>query len=1048
MFIVMHCMGLPFDGDTIKEKSLGGSETAAYYMAKELSALGHKVTMFTNKRQKDTTSDGVKYIWAGMPTENAPLGESFHFYAEQTPHDVCIIQRHPAAFRFNIQAKVKLWWLHDLAIIRHRDEVRSHLWNIDGILTVSQFHKDQICEVYGINSEIVYPIQNGIDLSMFGGGIVKQLQESSDRVTFTESAYTRVNLLYSSRPERGLEHHVCPNGIMERLYKIDPKYHLYVCNYDNTTAEMKPYYDYLYQRCEQLPNVTVLGHLTKQELYDVMRQCDAMVYPTPGPQQPNFEEVSCITAMECMAAGLPFISSNKGALPETCKDSGSILLDLKDGLPDLDKIVEEICYLHPKELTDIEKVSVKSFSELKSKEDFNRVYALKVHSQLETAKKYSWDIAAKMLDSIISQCIGKSRSNGAMLRSMIRNSDIYAAQKYASEYLILDDVYKDVIAIESSIELNELYGFAWNNTWSEHYEKYYQYEKERGINYGPEKLDGNSRFEHVSSLVATLPEGSSVLDYGCAHGHYTINLAKRFPALSFTGVDITESNIEKARQWAKDEGLENINFYYGKVEEDGIIHSTAPKDNRAALELINVDLCIAAEVVEHVGEPQHLIDSLCTYLKPEGQMVITTPFGPWEAIGYDEHWPWRAHVHHFDRQDLHDMYGHMPDFKVAAAPNGTSKWGTVLGSYITTFNYPEPIQMLDSKISMAGQPINYQRKFKEYVPQQTISLCMIVKDAEATIKKCLDSVLGVVDEIVVALDETTTDRTKQVIEQWDKDNRSQWPIVTIEDIKSPKDIGFDEARNLSIKGASGDWVLWLDADEILVGGNGIFKYLHNNAFDGYALKQHHFTVEPLGVMKTDLPCRLFRNHLGIKFFGVVHEHPEKELNEGVGHVQLIPDIEIAHQGYTTENIRRGRFERNIELLVRDREKYPERILGKYLWMRDLAQMCKYELEYNGGRVTPEMKERAHQGIEIWEWLLDNNHTRMVVDGMEFYSTLNQILDQGFEFTFALDSSKMNGGVHLEQQKPIHAQFASRGHVEKMFNILTEEKVKDYGSKYF
>ena len=48
MFIVMHCMGLPFNGNTIKEKSLGGSETAAYYMAKELAAQGHKLSLFTN----------------------------------------------------------------------------------------------------------------------------------------------------------------------------------------------------------------------------------------------------------------------------------------------------------------------------------------------------------------------------------------------------------------------------------------------------------------------------------------------------------------------------------------------------------------------------------------------------------------------------------------------------------------------------------------------------------------------------------------------------------------------------------------------------------------------------------------------------------------------------------------------------------------------------------------------------------------------------------------------------------------------------------------
>jgi len=39
MFIVMHCGGMPFNGDTVKTRSLGGSESAAYYMAKELAVL-------------------------------------------------------------------------------------------------------------------------------------------------------------------------------------------------------------------------------------------------------------------------------------------------------------------------------------------------------------------------------------------------------------------------------------------------------------------------------------------------------------------------------------------------------------------------------------------------------------------------------------------------------------------------------------------------------------------------------------------------------------------------------------------------------------------------------------------------------------------------------------------------------------------------------------------------------------------------------------------------------------------------------------------------
>lgn len=1028
MFIVIHCMGLPFNGETIKSESLGGSETAAYYMAKELASQGHKVSLFTNS-EKEGAWDGVKYIYSGNATEHTPLGDRFHFYAENTPHDVLIIQRHPTAFQYNWAAKIKLWWVHDLAQVRNREAVQSNLWNMDGILTVSEFHKQQYVEVYGLNPDIVFPIQNGIDLSLFESDIHDTNYKSIENAGNKE----QIKLLYSSRPERGLEHLIAYNGIMERLAKIDEKYHLYVCAYENTTADTQQYYQYLTQRCEELPNVTILGSLTKQELADVMRQCDAMVYPTPGPQQLNFEEVSCITAMECMAAGLPFISSDKGALSETCKNSGSELLKLsEDGTVDVQKFVDAIS----------NSSSIANQLVLQT-------------TQLEAAKKYDWSVSADMLMGHINTCFSKNRSNSAKARHMLHTSDIYALDEFSEKHIGLSDFHDDEIFTEAYSELQECYKFAFENNWSEHYKNYYEYEKERGVNYGAETLDNNPRFEFVSNTIKHLPVGSTVIDYGCAHGHYTINLAKRFPDKTFVGIDITKSNVDKANEWVKKEELDNVRFINGSIPQDdetGIIKTVA--ESGAEISSIPLaDCIIAAEVIEHIGNPAYYVDTLCNYLKDKDSLVVvTTPYGPWEAIGYEEHHPWRAHVHHFDRQDLHDLWGHFPEFNITIASSGKSKWGSVLGSYITTFKNPtysyNDEELGKREVKCNTGLINYTRKFEEMVPRQTVSLCMIVKDAEDDIKKCLDSVAKVVDEIILAVDETTSDNTLDIIDLWSRGIKGNWPLVKVKRIKSPLEIGFDEARNLSIEDASGDWILWMDSDEIMVHSERIFKYLHNNSFDGYAIKQHHFSVEPLGLMKTDLPCRLFRNHKGIKFFGVVHEHPEKELNKSVGFVQLIPDLEIAHSGYTTEEIRRGRFERNIDLLVRDREKYPDRELGKFLWVRDLAQMCKYELEVNGGSITAEMVERADEGIKTWEELLEANNLRMLIDGLEFYSILSQVVGVEFEMAIALDTSKMNGGTNLNAVNPIVSKFAKEEHAKKLINALFNEKVKDYGSKYF
>ena len=117
MDIVIHSMGMPFNGDTLKTKSLGGSESAAYYQAMELARRGHKVTVFTTT-QEETFTDGVRFCSLGQPTEAEPLGNAFTHYAANTPHDVLIIQRHPLAFHRKWASKVNLFQMHDLALHR------------------------------------------------------------------------------------------------------------------------------------------------------------------------------------------------------------------------------------------------------------------------------------------------------------------------------------------------------------------------------------------------------------------------------------------------------------------------------------------------------------------------------------------------------------------------------------------------------------------------------------------------------------------------------------------------------------------------------------------------------------------------------------------------------------------------------------------------------------------------------------------------------------------------------------------------------------------
>jgi glycosyltransferase involved in cell wall biosynthesis/2-polyprenyl-3-methyl-5-hydroxy-6-metoxy-1,4-benzoquinol methylase len=997
MLITMHCGGMPFNGDTLKTKSLGGSETAAYYVAKELAARGHRVTLFTND-QKEGFFDGVKYIWAGPVNESAPLGERFHFYASNTPCDVLLLQRQPGAFVHRFQSKINVCWLHDLALFRQRPLVAAGLWNIDSIFCVSEWHKKQVCEVYGLAPEIVRTVTNGVDLKLYEGEIKYKLPKVKDEIA----------LIYSSRPERGLEHHVRPGGIMDRLWEIDKRFRLYVCNYDNNPPHLADYYAALYARIEEMPNCTALGNLTKQQLADAMRQCDSLVYPT------EFEEVSCITAMEAMAAGLPMITSKVAALPETCSGAGFCLIPLNDGSADEDSFVSALTELLPVTLDDWEP----------SLSDYHR----------KAAKKFDWPIVAEQFERHFEELFAeRSKNPETVLRGLIHNSDYYAAEEYLAGH---PTELKGADTAEE--EMRVCYAFARDRKWKEHYEAYYQYEKDRGVEYGPEDVTHNNRYATVAGHLADLPAGSTVCDYGCAHGHYTVNLAKQFPNLKFVGIDIAASNIATARKWAADDTVGNVSFLNGSVDAASAGFHSDDADKAQTTLAKGFDAIIVAEVLEHVEAPWEMVDTLGKYLKPGGKMITTTPLGPWEAIGYKEHWPWRAHVHHLERQDLHDLFGTHPEFKVQLTAGGHDKNGDALGSYVCSFGKP---------ILPSGR-INYARKLATMAPTQTLAVCIIAKDAEHSLGRCLESVKDIADEIIIAVDETTKDATREIARKYVKGFSPRGDLLL--DIKSPLEQGFDEARNACIAKAKADWILWIDADEVLFHPEHVRKYLRENMFNAYAVKQIHYSVEPAGVMKTDMPSRFFRNGNGIKFFGVVHEHPELGLNKGVGHAAIMGDVSIAHYGYSTEDVRRKRFERNISLLIRDREKNPERVLGKFLWLRDLAQMCRWEAEANGGQVTYAMQERARIGIKIWEELLDAGQLRMIADpdNLSFYSTLVQVLGEGFDFGFMLDASKLNGGAHPERQPAYTAKFYSKEHAEKLFLKLMAERTVNYDSKYF
>lgn len=1023
MDIVVHSFGMPFNGETVAKESLGGSESAAYYQARELAKRGHRVLVFTSSTDEGVWDD-VRYCWAGEMSAAHPLGERFEFYARSTPHDVLIIQRHPTAFHGAFASKVNIWQLHDLALHRSSGMANHNMWQVDAVTCVSEWHKTQVCEVYGFDPEFVQVVPNGVDETLYVDGANlrswDQDEESRAHVSALMEAGKFV-LLYQSRPERGLEHLVRPGGIMDRLR--DTNAHLLVCTYKNNPPQMQGYYGYLAECAAALPNVTMLGSLSKPQLAALQKSCDLLVYPT------EFEEVSCITAMEAMHAGLPMLCSEIGALPETCKDSGTAWLPLKDGRADEEAFVAMIRqYVDGAAITHNNEASRAC--------------------QLAAAIRKTWSDAVDRLESVISQCFERREgSAAACLRHCIEHSDIGIIENDAFE----DKAFGDAIVLRTHDELCELYAFTdspaeYKAHYDKHGGKYYDDFEDQVIG---EDVTRTQRFMGVAQLlhqeIMTAGNELRIMDYGCAHGHYMIPLAKAFPECRFVGVDVNDRAVAAAVKWAMRDDVTNTEFLLGGQEifdslsllcplaydEESVQYNgSAAVAKRAHRDLF--DVVLAGEVVEHVPDWLDLLERFRSVLKPGGLLIVTTPAGRWEWTGTEAFREAREHLHHFERHDIVEICGNNP-VEILYAPASNDRTGKGLGSWVWGVRTLEPFRTYD-----------VERKRRLLAPRETLSACMIVKDGERTLRKCVESFIDWVDELIIAVDPTTKDRTADVIQQLRDDFR--WKPITAIPGLSALEAGFDEARNLSVEAACGDWILWVDADEEVRNPWNLWKYLRPSHHKAYGFPQVHYSADPDQVLTTDFPCRLFRNHQGIKFYGVVHEHPEIEAGKAIPRSAVRHDVKFLHNGYVDEEVRRNRYRRNLPLLHRDLQKHPDRGLNRFLWLRDIAQGLMFEHEQTQGVVLAGQKERAEEGIELWRKMIDKDPLRMTIDSLQYYSHCVATLGAGFEAEVTYRVAK-EIAPDLACNTNFKGRFFNQDDYSKLVRKIEQEATRHYDSKY-
>lgn len=153
-----------------------------------------------------------------------------------------------------------------------------------------------------------------------------------------------------------------------------------------------------------------------------------------------------------------------------------------------------------------------------------------------------------------------------------------------------------------------------------------------------------------------------------------------------------------------------------------------------------------------------------------------------------------------------------------------------------------------------------------------LSIVVLTKNSEETIKKCLDSMKGLGEETVV-IDSESEDKTVEIAE---KEGAK---------VIRRKFIDFSDQRNYGMDKTSGEWVLYVDSDEELTESfkkELIEKISSDNEISGYFIRRKTFYFgKDWGL--TDKVQRVFLRSKFIKWHGVVHETPKIEGKFGVIH---------------------------------------------------------------------------------------------------------------------------------------------------------------------
>lgn len=205
----------------------------------------------------------------------------------------------------------------------------------------------------------------------------------------------------------------------------------------------------------------------------------------------------------------------------------------------------------------------------------------------------------------------------------------------------------------------------------------------------------------------------------------------------------------------------------------------------------------------------------------------------------------------------------------------------------------------------------------------TLTAAIIVKDEERCIARCINSVLTIFNEIII-IDTGSTDNTLSILKSYQSKKIKIFESLWNDD--------FSSARNFAISKCTGQYILFIDADEYLSSiKNGVLAEDKKAEFDDEFVYCPEIKGHDGNSSKT--VRRFFANNGNFYFHGYVHEELRRKDGNEIKDTPI--NIVINHDGYKDEIIKeKDKTNRNRALNIKNLKNEPNYLRWVFFYFRD------------------------------------------------------------------------------------------------------------------